>query len=170
MDIKVFLRKIADFISKYRYAALVLAVGIALMLLPSGSHTDNAAKADSPQPEQTAGLTLEKRLAQMLSQIDGAGKVEVMLSVGTGEETVYQYDEDTSITDASSVVKREVVTVTDAQRNQNGLIRQINPPEYLGAIVVCEGAENPVIQLAIVDAVSKITGLGANRITVLKMK
>ena len=49
-------------------------------------------------------------------------------------------------------------------------MRQVNPPTYLGAIIICEGADDANIRLAVVDAVSKVTGLGANRISVLKMK
>lgn len=35
--------------------------------------------------------------------------------------------------------------------------------------MVCQGADNAAVRLAIVEAVSKVTGLGANRISVLKM-
>jgi stage III sporulation protein AG len=40
----------------------------------------------------------------------------------------------------------------------------------MGAIVLCQGADVPSVRLAIVDAVSKVTGLVANQISVLKMK
>ena len=53
---------------------------------------------------------------------------------------------------------------------ESGLIRQINPPAYLGAIVVCQGADNNTVRLAIVEAVSRATGLGADKISVLKMR
>ena len=62
------------------------------------------------------------------------------------------------------------MTVTDGQRNETGLVRQVNPPSYLGAVVVCQGGDDPRVQLDIVNAVSRITGLGADRISVLKMK
>ena len=103
------------------------------------------------------------------SQIQGAGKVEVMLTVAFGEKTIYQTDE--HISGGENVSTRvETVIVTGADRSQNGLIQQINPPVYLGAIVVCQGADRSVVRLAIVEAVSKVTGLGADRISVLKMK
>lgn len=170
MDIKAVQGKLVGFLKKYRYAALVLVIGIALMMIPSPTKddTENTTAAVPSETEQKPAL--EEQLAAILSQIEGAGKVEVMLTIGTGEETVYQFDENTSVSDTTNAVQKSTVTVTDAQRNQTGLVRQINPPAYLGAIVVCQGADDPVIQLAIVDAVSKVTGLGANRISVLKMK
>lgn len=169
MDIKQIQGKITELIKKYRYAVLVLVVGIGLMMIPSPS----AKKEETvivPQAETKAAVSVEERLESVLSKIVGAGKVEVMLTVGIGEETIYQVDENTSDSGSANTVEKNTVTVTDAQRNQTGLVCQVNPPVYLGAIVVCEGAGDPSVQYAIVDAVSKITGLGANRISVLKMK
>ena len=66
--------------------------------------------------------------------------------------------------------ENNTVTLTDSNRNQSGLIRQIIPEKYQGAVILCQGADDPIIRLAIVDAVSKATGLGANKISVLKLK
>ena len=43
-------------------------------------------------------------------------------------------------------------------------------PVYKGAVVVCEGADHASVKLNIVQAVSSLTGLGSDKITVLKMK
>ena len=40
---------------------------------------------------------------------------------------------------------------------------------YSGAVVVCTGAPDPVVQLRIIETVSAFTGLGSNRIVVQKM-
>ena len=93
-----------------------------------------------------------------------------MLTEDTGEEILYQFDEDRTSSESSTSVRTEVVTVTDSQRNESGLVRQVNPAKYLGVIVLCQGADDPALKLAITNAVSKITGLGADRIAVLKMK
>ena len=115
-------------------------------------------------------LSLEDRLAQVLSQIKGAGEVQVILSVEEGEQTVYQTNQDATTDTASKKTSVDTVTVTDSDRNQNGLVCQVIPPVYKGAVVVCQGADNSTVRLAVVDAVSKLTGLGANQISVLKMK
>lgn len=167
MDIRTLQNKVVDFLKKYRYAALVLIIGLALMAVPTkGKEVE--ANIDPPDPEQQ--ISVSEQLALILSQIKGAGKVEVLLTVAAGEETIYQTNEDTVISDNSSSVKKDTVTVTDAQRDQTGLVRQVNPPTYLGAVIVCQGADSPAVKLAIVDAVSKVTGLGADRISVVKMK
>ena len=57
----------------------------------------------------------------------------------------------------------------EASRAQ--LVREVIEPALLrGAIVVCQGAENPKVALSVVQAVAAVTGLSTNRITVLKMK
>ena len=66
--------------------------------------------------------------------------------------------------------ENKTVIVTDSQRCESGLIRQINPAAYKGAIVVCQGADSSAVRLAITQAVAKITGLGTDNICVLKMK
>lgn len=170
MDLKVIAGKVTDILKKYRYALLVLVIGLVLMAIPTQSTKKSNAVTDNPNPVAAEGHTLQQQLKELLSQVDGAGKVEVVLTIGTGEETVYQCNENSSSNTNADSFQKTVVTVTDSQRNETGLIRQVNPPVYIGAVVVCEGAENPIVKLAMVDAVSKATGLGANRISVLKMK
>lgn len=168
MDIKKLKQSIAAFFQKYKYAVFIFALGIVFMLLPSQSSTKEEVQAI--QTPLQPSVTVQEELEEVLSYIQGAGAVKVMLTVASGEQTVYQKNEDSTISDTSTSIKTEVVTVTDADRNEVGLIQQINPPRYLGAIILCQGADDPAVKLAISNAVSKITGLGTDRIAVLKMK
>ena len=168
MDWAVIREKAGGAFRKYKYALLILALGLFLMWLP-----DFSSDTSEEIPEPTAAAEepdLAAQLEQILSQIDGAGKVQVMLSQATGEETYYQTDSDQSSSSESDSRRSDTVIVTDADRAQAGLVRKVDPPTYLGAIVVCQGADRPSVQLAIVEAVSNVTGLGADRISVLKMK
>ena len=150
---------------KYRYPAIILLLGILLMMLPIGERDDSPVVVDVTEP-----ISLESRLSSMLSKIEGAGKVDVVLSVSMGEEIVYQVDHETDTSETDESVRLKTILITDGERTQSGLVRQINPPKYLGAVISCQGADNPVVKLAIVDAVSTLTGLGADRISVVKMK
>ena len=82
---------------------------------------------------------------------------------------MYQTDEKHRVSSDDSDEEINTVTVSGADRREDGLIRQVNPPTYKGAIVVCQGADNGAVRLAIVEAVSRATGLGADKISVLKM-
>lgn len=151
-------QKLIAWISRYRYVLIVVAVGLILMLLPGGS----TPKQEKPQQIQETEADFATELAEILSKIKGAGKVEVMLTTAQGQETCYQTD--------SRGEDQSTVTITDSARNETGLIRQVNPPTYLGAIIVCQGGDDPGVRLAIVESVAKVTGLGADRISVMKMK
>lgn len=167
MGINVQIPNLKHLLRKYAAPALILLVGIFLMLLPKTDAQDHQ-EVITEQPDNI--MTIEQQLSCILSTVEGAGQVHVMLTVAFGQEMVYQTDINNSIGIDSTTTRYETITVTDNQRTQTGLIRQINPPIYKGAIVVCEGAGNPAVRLAIVEAVSKITGLGADKISVLKMK
>jgi len=159
--------KALDAFKKYRYAILILVAGAILMLIPGRSAEPSQTNAEPSQAIEQKSITQE--LTQILSQINGVGKVQVMLTVASGERTIYQYDEDSKAGENGSV-RKDTVIISDADRNESGLIQQVIPAKYQGAVIVCEGADHAAVCLAVVDAVSKVTGLGADRISVLKMK
>lgn len=149
-------------LKKYRGAVLVLLCGIALMCLPRQQETKKAAV-----PEEQQQQTLEQALEKILSQVSGAGKVRVLLSGQLSETKRYQTDDTQS---GSGELRQETVILTGENRVQTALVRQTEAATYRGAIVVCQGAENPKVALSVVQAVAAVTGLSTNRITVLKMK
>ena len=168
MEYVVKTRKILENIKKHKYTVAILVIGILFLLLPTG----NNAEAEIEVISKTADniLSVEEQLTQILCCVKGAGKVQVMLSIASGEETLYQTNEKHS-SDADRISNDiDTVTITDSDRNQSGLVRQVNPPVYSGAIIVCQGADNPTVRLSIIDAVSKITGLRTDKISVIKMK
>ena len=169
MDLTRLKKGIKEYLEKYKYVLIVLLAGIVLMLLP-----DKNIKKESPQEEvviqQAVTEDIAQQLEEILSQVSGAGKVKVMISLEKGEETIYQTDTSSSQSENGTDNRIETILITDSNRNQSGLIRQINPPAYQGAIILAQGGNDPVVKLAIVDAVSKATGLGADKISVLKMK
>lgn len=167
MDINAVGGKIRSFIKKYRFVILILVIGIVLMLLPSGK---TSKVQETPVVEPLLFDDPTQELSQILSQIQGAGKVQIMLTKGGGERTVYQTDQQRDNSEENQSIRVETVIITDQDRAQHGLIQQIMAPEYRGAIVVCQGADDVTVRLAIIEAVADATGLGTDRISVLKMK
>ena len=164
MDLKQLRKKGLELFRRYRYALLVVAVGLVLMLLPSGRMNQTP---EVSAPAQTGKeQDLSQKIEQLLGQIEGAGEVQVLLSLASGEQVLYQTNVQTNGEDQ----RQDTVLVTGSDRNQTGLIQQVKPPTYLGAVVICQGADRASVRLAVVDAVSKLTGLGADKISVLKMK
>ena len=162
MDRSVPKQRINALFGKYKYPILVVLVGLGLMLLPGRTEPEPS----SALAETVSAPDLETRLADILSQIDGVGRVQVLLTEESGREILYQTDTQTD----SDRRTEDTVLVEDASRNETGLIRQTLEPSYRGAVVLCQGADNPSVRLAVVEAVRCVTGLGADKISVLNMK
>ena len=167
MDIEKWMQKIPAWIKKNKYSLVAVLVGVAILLLPGRKA---AVEEITVLTEETPQKDMAQELSAILSKIEGVGKVEVMLTIRSGETTYYQRDEDISSNGDSSSLRQETIVLTDSERNEHPLITQVLPPQYLGAVIVCQGADQPSVKWAIVEAVSKATGLGADQITVLKMK
>lgn len=165
MELKKITGKLQGVVKKYRYAVIILLIGVVLLLMPGKSAKNQQHLQESSQQSQSLSVKNDE-LAEILQSVEGAGKVQVMLSVSSSEKTQYITNTDTS----ESSTRKETVIVTDADRNETGLIEQTNPPQYRGAVVVCQGADSAQVRLAITQAVSKITGLSSDNICVLKMK
>lgn len=153
-----------ELVRKYRYVLLVVLAGLFLMALPDGKNAKAAPEPTAAETEPQQNLQTD--LEEILSQIQGAGRVRVLLTQREGEQTVYQTDEDST----SSGVRSDTVLLNGSDRSETGLVQQVNPPTYLGAVIVCQGADSASVRLAIVSAVGSVTGLSTDKITVLKMK
>lgn len=169
MDLGNIKQKLTEFVHKYKYAALILALGLLLMMLPSWTPQEQEVKQPTPNQVQTQ-MSVSEELAKILASIDGVGRVEVMLTVSTGAQTVYQTDDTVNKSEKETSSRQDTVIVTDSNKNQQGLVTQVVPEKYQGAIIVCQGAGSPSVQLAIIEAVANVTGLSSDRICVLKMK
>lgn len=160
MDMESGKEQIIRSVKKYQYVLWAVLLGVFLMLLPQ--------KQESPgreiPAETEAAITLEEELSAMLSKISGVGKAEVLLTELSGSSTIYQTD--TTQNQGNS----DTVIVMDRNREEQGLVKQVLPPVYKGALVVCQGADSASVRLSVVDAVKSVTGLSSDCITVLKMK
>ena len=162
MDRSVPQLRINAIVRTYKYPILTVLLGLAILLLPTGEK--------HPAPEAAAQVSqspsMEERLEAILSRIEGAGAVQVLLTEESGRQTLYQTDiqsDDTRRTEDTGLVE-------DAASTETGLVRQTLEPKYRGAVGLCDGADTSAVKLAIVEAVSAVTGLGADRICVLKRK
>ena len=154
--------RVVELLKQYRYGILVLLLGLGLMLLPSGKEEIREKAGE----EQIREADIQEQLSEILCQIDGAGKVRVLLTEAVGQQILYQQD----CSQSENTCRQDTVVITDENRMETGLISQVIPAKYLGAIIVCQGGDRPSVKLAIVEAVSGVTGLTSDKITVLKMK
>ena len=111
----------------------------------------------------------ERRLTQMLQQIAGAGQVSVMLTLETGERVEYQTDVQASSDGAQSSESRKTVILSEGSSYDKAAVAATTYPRFQGALIVCE-ADSAAVRLRLLEAVSAVTGLSTDRITVVKMR
>ncbi len=143
-------------ILKNKYALAVLAVGLLLLLWQPGGKTEKSTDSEITAP--TFSLTQEEdRLESQLTKITGAGRVAVLLSVSN------------SISRELAESAEGTLVVSENGRERVVELYYVNP-DYLGAVIVCDGADSADVRLKITKAVSAFTGLGADRISIISME
>ena len=159
-------------LKKYKYAVLVLLLGIALMLLPFGKKeetTETEVQVETLSDEAYA-QALEQRLEDMLCQVSGAGQVRVMLTMQTGSRTEYQTDTQISDSETQSQEERKTVILSEGSAYDKAAVSAVQYPRFQGALILCQGADQSTVRLSLVNAVAALTGLSSGQITVIKMK
>ena len=146
---------------------LVILAGLVLLLLPGKEKAPDEPEKD--EEEFMDASELEERLSQLLSQVEGAGKVEVLLSPAAGQSKILARDEDVREQNDGKETAAETVVISRGSDGEETVTLQLCAEVYRGAVVVAEGGEDPAVVLALTRAVSAVTGLGADRITVMKM-
>ena len=158
-------QRINALFGKYKYPILVALVGLGLMLLPSEQEP-----SEPVEPSRAVERSLEEKLEALLGRIEGAGQVSVLLTEKEGSQTLYQTDSQTDADESGSRRTDDTVLIEDENRTESGLVRQTLGPVYRGAVILCLGADDPTVKLAVVEAVRCVTGRGADQISVQKMK
>ena len=147
---------------RYGYVLLVVAVGMVLLLWPQGGEAKEAVAQESVQEDFDLEV-FEEKLARTLSQIQGAGEAQVVLSLQSGSRQVLAQDRE-----QGSQSSTTTVTVGRGSGSQEVVPVQTVAPQFRGALVVCPGGDDPQVRLAVMEAVSAVTGLGSNHISVCK--
>ena len=156
---------------KALYPALILLLGIVLLRLPGGG---SAPESNSGEIEQAAprmsdfDLTAFTAEAEtLLSEIQGAGQVQLLLALESDGTQDYLMDESRAEED-KRLERKTVLASQDG--NQVPIPAVHRYPVFRGALVVCQGGDRAEVRLAVKEAVASLTGLGMDRITVLKSK
>lgn len=97
---------------------------------------------------------LEGELEAVCESVAGVGKVDVMVTLGSGCRVIYVTDEN-----------GEVAT-TGTGSAQRAVYRTLQPPTVVGVGIVCKGGDNPHVQRVLTDLVSTTLGITTNRVFV----
>ena len=123
-----------------------------------------AANAGSPAAvsETAYREQLETQLTELIEQLDGAGKTVVMVTLESGEETIYAVD-----TQSGQMQNQETHVLLE---DGFALEETTYLPAVCGVAVVCDGGGDVRVAARITELVRALLDLSANRICVEQRK
>lgn len=148
---------------EYRYVLLTAALGILLLLLPSGGAEEREDSATAQTTEEFDRLALQAEMEQILSTLDGVGHLSLMLTLDDGGEV--ELAQDVSCAEQS---KKTETVILGSGAGAEVVVTQRRAPRFLGALVVCEGGGDAAVRLRVTQAVSVLTGLTSDHISVVR--
>lgn len=172
---------------------IILALGVGFVLISDFYNDLNGNKTEKTDSEPIGAVEsqnaskpeyvkeTETQLSSILSRIEGAGEVSVMITLKSGTEIIPAKDE--SISDKTTNEKDneggtriineqntsdKVVFMNEQGGNSKPLVLKEVNPEIKGVIIVAEGAKDPKVKLKLTEAVQTVLDVPAYRVSVFE--
>jgi len=146
---------------KPEHLIIVAASIIVLVLFFSSVMSKNVKQEDGVNEYVSM---LENKLSSRLSELDGAGKVSVIISVKSGLKT------DIATERQVSGIGGEKTTETPVLISGKPLVLGEVYPEICGVIIMAKGAGNIKVKLSLITAAQTFLDISSDKIQVLPMK
>ena len=190
--------------NRLQYFLILLLFGIAIMLISNiwnknqndnstpvfnqpSNQKDVATFGSSSSKKQAQSMKdyeeqYESELKEALEQIDGVGKVKVVVNVGSTESKVYEkntttQNQTTTETDRNGGERKvedlsqdEKLVIIRNGENETPIVTETKKPNIVGVLVVAEGAKNITIQRWVKEAVARTFDVPDYKVTVLPKK
>ena len=158
--------KFIEIIKKNKLISYIIAVFIALLLSLLIFNNSSSNKTTTKETNNLEYVeNLENRLSEILSCVQDAGRVKVIITVESGMENILatkvSIDQDGAVIEK----KEEPITV-----NGKTVIIKENYPKITGVLIVAEGANNIWVKSKLLNATTSLLGVDVNNIEVLTMK
>ena len=172
-----------------RYIAVVFACGILILSFSEKLPNEKSELqketegTDTKETELNSFDSTEKRLEEIFSQIEGAGKVKVMITYKSGAEKVFatetkNSEENNEESDregknkVSKSISSEVKMAYSSETVSGGkpIVVKENTPEIEGIVVVAQGGGNVLVKESISKAAQALFNVHAHKVEVLKME
>ena len=173
---------------------LLFGVLLVVIALPTTTGTIGADKKDADisgtqgaAGTDTATLTyeeqLEKRLSAILSQVAGAGRVEVMVTLESRGERIVEKDtpesrksvEETDSSGGSRTTDEqdwgeETVYYEDGSGGKSPYVVKELEPNIEGVLVLAEGGDSAVVKQELLEAVQALFPIEAHKVKIMKLE
>lgn len=156
---------------RYKWAVLVILAGVVALLWPSGGPKETSTAQSTAVAALGDPEALQEEMEEILSHISGVGEVRLLLTVETDGERQLAGNTETSYSGSASAPEdfsRSWEAVMAQDGGQTPVVTTTRYPTYRGALVVCQGGDQASVRLAVTEAVTALTGLPADRVSVAK--
>lgn len=177
--------KIKEFIArikKIKHIEIIIGIiAVVLMIViyagVSANSKDNGASDAGKTVVYEESDDWETKLAEILANVEGVGKTEVMITYVSTTEKITANTTTTNnntssstngSTNSSTSITQSPVIVTNSGKSEPYITKEIMP-EVKGVIIVAEGADNPVTKLAIMRAAQTALQINAGNIEIFAM-
>ena len=168
------LKSFRAYIKKYKYIFIVVLAGIVLMNVPGKESANDTVNTNDGS--EFSIDEFESGVEKILAECEGVGRVKVILSVDSGPESVYAKEARKSqreqregvILESDSDTKPSIMS--EGSGKESPIKIKVMYPQFRGALVVCDGADDAAVRRTVIESISALTGLKSDCISVIKMK
>ena len=151
---------------------ILLALLLGILLLAAGRSFSDS-KEEVPQTvaaAETADRATERRMAEILSKIQGAGQVDVMLTYRQTEEKTIAHNETREENGEALRTEQTAILLEEGDGATQPLVLTEMGPVVEGVVIAAQGADSPAVAAALNQAAQALLDVPAHKVAVLKMK
>ena len=156
-------------ISEGGWRRFVIIAGIAAIVLlflstltPKSSDTEQTAVYSASEAAEME-RELERRLTELISQIDGVTSPQVMVTLDCTSERVFA--EETKSSSSSDEISTEN-SIALSGSGKDAIETSVILPKVRGVAVVCGGADNVLIREKVVNTAARVLDIGVSKVYV----
>ena len=148
---------------KLEYVLIVILTIVVIVIFLSGSNLSLNVK--STETESDYLQTLQNNLTKVLGDVNGAGKVNVMITLDGSSEEVVLKNVESTLENGVKTTKETIVLIG----GKPYVVKTVNP-NVVGVVVVAEGADDLNVKMAILEVVTTTLSINGESVRIIKMK
>ena len=150
---------------KKSLAFIICCLFIGVMLILSGS---GSSKTTVKTEKATDNITTQ--LEKTLSQVEGAGKVKVLINYSQSGEKILAYDMESNVNEKDNGKENNSKSEVVYDGNKMPVILKEYMPKVEGVIIVAQGGNIESVKKQLISGTVALLGIDSHKIEVLKMK
>ena len=146
-----------EFIKKHR-STLLIIMGVICAIVLLGVSGCEGDKDKEKADEADISRSIEKKLTEIIGQLEGVGAVNVFVTMDSSAESVYAYNKE------SSELSEKYSYFADSDKSPV-LVKEIEP-RVRGVAVICDKGDDAMVKRKVIELVSSVLNIPTNRIFV----